>query len=137
MRWRRSSRRCRSTARSTTRPSQGTELNNIGSAYFEKAQYEDALTYFERALTIREKLGNPVDLSETVHNVGETHLHMGQLGPALDQFLRALDLARKTAVGRSIAIEAYSVGTVFEYPGPLRRRGEVARRSVRAVSQAG
>ena len=30
-------------------------LNNVGSVYSEKGQYEDALTYFKQALQLREK----------------------------------------------------------------------------------
>ena len=92
-------------------------LNNIGSAYFDKAQYEDALTYFERALTIREKQGNPSELSQTHHNIAETHVRMGQLDRALEQYLSALDLARNAGEARTEAIEAHSMGTVFEYQG--------------------
>jgi len=43
-------------------------LSNIGSAYLEKGENEDALTYLQQALQIREKLKLPADIAETLHN---------------------------------------------------------------------
>ena len=92
-------------------------MNNIGGAYFETGQYEDALTYFEQALGLRESANNPSDIGETVHNIAETHVRMGRFDRATQNYLRALDLARKSGQARTEAIEAYSLGTVFEYQG--------------------
>ncbi len=39
-------------------------LNNIGAVYFEKAQYEDARTYYQQALQLREKSKVPGDIVE-------------------------------------------------------------------------
>ena len=52
-------------------------LNNIGSRYLEKAQYEDALTYFQQALQLREKSKVPQDIVDAVHNLGETSVRYG------------------------------------------------------------
>ena len=41
-------------------------LNNIGAVYFEKCQYEDARTYYQQALQLREKSNVPGDIVETV-----------------------------------------------------------------------
>jgi tetratricopeptide (TPR) repeat protein len=41
---------------------QGSLLNNLGWAYFDKAEYETAITCFRQALTERQKTGNPGEL---------------------------------------------------------------------------
>ncbi len=57
-------------------------LQNIGTTYFFKGSYEEALTYYERSLTIREKLKVPGDIADALHNLGETAAKMGQFDQA-------------------------------------------------------
>ena len=100
MRSRHSRSRCRSSASSgTKRPPHGAQQH--WKRVLREGQYEDPLTYFERALAIREKKDNPSDLSQTLHNIGETHVRMGQFDHALEQYLRALELSRKAGETRT------------------------------------
>jgi len=92
-------------------------LNNIGNARFAKGEYEDALTYFQQALQLREKAKVPEDIVETVHNIAETSAKMGQFDQAVTQYLHALDLRRSVADPRGAAIESYSLGTIFQNQG--------------------
>jgi tetratricopeptide (TPR) repeat protein len=92
-------------------------LNNIGSVYFSKGEYQDALTYFQQALQLREKSKVAQDIVESVHNVAETSARMGQYDQAVSQYMRALDLRRSAGDARGGAIEAYSMGTLFSYQG--------------------
>src|ERR1019366_120455 len=92
-------------------------LNNIGTAYSEEGQNEDALIYFQQALQLREKSKVPQDIVEAVHNIGETSADMGQYEQAISYYMRALDLRRSMNDPRGAAIESYSLGTLFDYQG--------------------
>jgi tetratricopeptide (TPR) repeat protein len=92
-------------------------LNAIGSAYFSKGSYEDARTYFEQALQLREKLNLPTDTADTLHNLAENSLNVGDYGQAVAYYLRALELRRRSRDKRGTAIELYSLGRVFQYQG--------------------
>jgi tetratricopeptide (TPR) repeat protein len=92
-------------------------LNNIGTAYSEKGQYEDALTYYQQALQLREKSKVPQDIVEAVHNLGDTSAEMGQYDQAISYYLRALDLRRSMNDPRGAAIESYGLGRLFDYQG--------------------
>jgi tetratricopeptide (TPR) repeat protein len=92
-------------------------LNNIGTAYSEEGQNEDALIYFQQALQLREKSKVPQDIVEAVHNIGETSADMGQYEQAISYYMRALDLRRSMNDARGAAIESYSLGTLFDYQG--------------------
>jgi len=92
-------------------------LNNIGSAYSEKGQFEDALTYYQQALQLREKSNAPQDIVEAVHNLGDTSANMGQYDHAISYYLRALDLRRQISDQRGAAIESESLGILFDYQG--------------------
>jgi len=92
-------------------------LNNIGTSYSEKGQYEDALTYYQQALQLREKSKAPQDIVEAVHNLGDTSADMGQYDKAVAYYLRALDLRRSMDDQRGAAIESNSLGILFVYQG--------------------
>jgi tetratricopeptide (TPR) repeat protein len=96
---------------------QGLVLNNIGNVYFFKADYQNARTYFEQALQLREKLKVPGAIADAVHNLGDTSSKMGEYDQALGQYLRALDLRRSTGDKRGAALESSSMGTLFGYQG--------------------
>jgi tetratricopeptide (TPR) repeat protein/predicted Ser/Thr protein kinase len=88
-------------------------LSNIGNAYMSKGQYEEALTYLQQALQLREKLKVPGDIAETVHYLAETNAKIGQYDQALSQYHRALDLHRSIGDKRSVAVDSYSLGTLY------------------------
>ncbi len=92
-------------------------LNNIGSVYLEKGQYQDALTYFQQALQLRENSKVPGDIVDAVHNLGFASAGMGQYDQAITYYLRALDLRRSMDDPRGAAIESYSLGVLFGYQG--------------------
>jgi tetratricopeptide (TPR) repeat protein len=91
-------------------------LNNIGS-YFQKGQYSEGQTYFERALELREKAKVPNEIADTLHNLAETLAMEGRFDQSLARYLRALDLRRTSGDRRGAAIESYSIGTIFDYQG--------------------
>jgi eukaryotic-like serine/threonine-protein kinase len=92
-------------------------LNNIGSVYLDKGQYDDALTYFQQAVQLRENSKVPQDIVEAVHNLGYVWTNMGQYDQAIASFMRALELRRSMDDKRGAAIESYSLGSLFGYQG--------------------
>jgi tetratricopeptide (TPR) repeat protein/predicted Ser/Thr protein kinase len=92
-------------------------LNNIGNTYLSKGDYDDARIYFEQALQLREKINVPADIAETIHNLAEVSADSGQYDQALTQYMRALGLFRTAGDKHGTAVEAYSMGTIFEYQG--------------------
>ena len=83
--------------------------------YFAKGEYQDALTYYERALQLREALKLPADIADTVHNLAETAFRMGAYDEAVTRYLRALEIRRTVGDKRGAAIDSYNLGIVFEY----------------------
>ena len=85
--------------------------------YFAEGDYQAALTFYQQALQVREKLKVPADVAETVHNLGDTAVRMGAFEQALTYYLRALDLYRSVDDKRDAAIESHSTADVFRYQG--------------------
>jgi tetratricopeptide (TPR) repeat protein len=92
-------------------------LNNIGNTYLFKGDYDNARIYFEQALQLREKANIPGDIATTVHNLAEVSAKSGQYEQALAQYMRALGLFRTAGDKHGMAVESYSMGTIFEYQG--------------------
>ena len=82
-----------------------------------KAQYEDARTYYQQALQLREKSKVPRDIVDSVHNLAETSVRMGEYDQAVSQYMRALELRRSMDDTRGAAIESYTLGMMFDYQG--------------------
>ena len=101
----------------TDEPNEGLTINNIGGVYFAKGQFAEAQTQYERALQIREKVGNPRETADTLHNLGETLSNLGRYDQSLARYLKALELRRTAEDRRGAAIESYSIGTIFDYQG--------------------
>ena len=66
-------------------------MNNIGWIYLDKADYENAMTYFQQALDLRQKFGSPSDVADTTYNLGEAFFRTGQYNQGMDYYLKALD----------------------------------------------
>ncbi len=68
-------------------------------------------------MQLREKINVSGDIASTVHNLAEVNTKSGQYEQALSQYMRALELYRNAGDKHGIAVEAYSMGTIFEYQG--------------------
>ena len=76
------------------------------------------------------------DMADTVHNLAETLMKRGRYEHSLRQYGRALDLRRKAGDKRGAAIESYSIGTIFDNQGRLRRRDQIKRPGADGVPRA-
>jgi tetratricopeptide (TPR) repeat protein len=94
-------------------------LSNIGTAYLQKTENEDALTYLQQALQLREKLNVPREIAETLNSLGAAYANLGQYDQAMTSYMRGLDLYRKADDKRGIGDISNSVGFVFVEQGRL------------------
>ena len=78
----------------------------LGSIYFDKGDYEKAMDYYERSLTIDEELGYTYGMGSSLGNIGNVHYNKGDLDTALDYYERSLkideELGDKRGVGKSL-----------------------------------
>ena len=97
--------------------SEAVALNNIGTMYLSLGSYDEAKTYLQQAVTIRERINAPSEMADTLHNLAEVSVKTGAFETALGQYLKALDVRRQVGDKRAAAIELYNLGTLFEYQG--------------------
>jgi tetratricopeptide (TPR) repeat protein len=96
---------------------QASTLTSIGTVYDVRGEYSESLIYYQRALEIRERLGNPSDIADALHNLAETNFALGILKQAQDLYLGALDHRREATDEIGAAYETFSLGRVHGATG--------------------
>ncbi|NCG21050.1 MAG: protein kinase [Rhodobacterales bacterium] len=72
---------------------EGRVLNNIGLMHSWSGEYAEALTYYRKALEVRQGMGYRRGVVVNHHNVGDTHLALGDWARAWVSFERSRELA--------------------------------------------
>jgi class 3 adenylate cyclase len=99
-------------------------LNNTGYSYKYLGEYEPALDYFTRALSLREaKPSDPADLTMLYTNIAIVRQNLGQHPEAMHDLLKALDLARKEKLTQEEARIGQIMAWVYFLQGDLYNAG--------------
>lgn len=69
--------------------------HNIGAVYHSQGQSQEALTYYEKAREIQERLGLDVDLAATYFNLGLLYKAQGDLDKAEEYVSRTVHIEEK------------------------------------------
>ena len=126
-------------------------LNNIGNVYLSRGENDNALTYLQQALQLREKLNVPADIAETLHNAGGAYANIGQYEQAMSNYMRAIELFRKAGDNVGAAVLSHAMALVFEAQGrygaalnaiqdalkPLRETGDKSPRMAQFLADLG
>jgi tetratricopeptide (TPR) repeat protein len=105
--------------------------------YLARGESEDALTYFQQALQLREKLNAPGDIADTLGNVGVTNANLGKYDEATSAYMRALDLFRKSGDKHGAALESQSLGLMFQTQGRIGSAISSLQDAVKGLRDAG
>lgn len=81
-------------------PDFGNSLNNIGSVYLQKGNYDKALEYYLKSLVIRKTVLGEThpDYAASFYNIGNTYNKKGDYDKALEYHLKSLEI-RKVILG--------------------------------------
>ena len=87
--------------------------NNLGNNLLTSGQYEEALSYYEQALPLYEKVGNKKDASDCLGNMGLVHEYLGNLASALEFYLQSLAFAEASAYTIGIGYSYDCIGNIY------------------------
>jgi diguanylate cyclase (GGDEF)-like protein len=98
-------------------------LANIAHVYSDPkvAQYDRAIAYYRQLRTEFEKIGDGINVADTLFNLGSTHERTGDLSAALEWYRRALQAEEKLGRTGEAAIVKRSIGVTL---GKLGRNAE-------------
>ncbi|CAF3469288.1 unnamed protein product [Rotaria sp. Silwood1] len=93
----------------------------LGSVYDDMGEYSKALSYYERALDIREKVLSPnhPDLALCYNNIGSVYANMGKYSEALLYYEKDLKISQqsRTSIHPNLAISYHNIGNVYAIMG--------------------
>lgn len=105
-------------------------LNQIGIVYKSRAQYPEALKYFEQAVLMKPR-GDDVKIQGfALNNIGGIYRSMGDYSKAIDYFERSLPIKRATGDVRNEADTMNSIGDSYRALGQYSKALEFCERSL-------
>jgi serine/threonine protein kinase/tetratricopeptide (TPR) repeat protein len=87
--------------------------NDLGDTYRLKHDYKKGLSCLKKALEIRQKLGDPLKMANTLHNMGIVYWIDSQYQQALISFEKALNIYREVGHKTYIASTLNNMGLIF------------------------
>jgi CHAT domain-containing protein/Tfp pilus assembly protein PilF len=85
---------------------EGLILSNIGTVYEDLRQYEQALSFYQQSLIIRQELGDRQGEGLTLNNIGSVYGNLGQYEQALSYFQQSLtvrqDIGDRWGAGQTL-----------------------------------
>ena len=90
-------------------------LNNLGLAYIELAQYERARDYLKRALETYQELNNQTGIAFVLNNLGFVHLKLTDYETAYPFFERAREMNIKWQSPRGLCFSYLNIARVFTH----------------------
>lgn len=110
-------------------------LNRLGAVYYNQGDWERATQVVERALAIRESLGDILGVARSSNNLGILKRNSGEWQSALENYQRGLQILEKIGDSEGIAIAHTNIGNVYIDTGDwekaeanLRQSFEIAQR---------
>ena len=109
-------------------------LNRLGAVYYNRSEWKQAATYVERALELREKLGDIVGYARSINNLGILKQASGDWDGALADYQRAVEMHERIGEVEGLALACTNLGVVYTDRGEWEKAEENLQRSF-AIAQ--
>ena len=94
-------------------------LHRIGTLYHAMADLEISLDYYQQSLSLKQIIGNEVEIADTLNNIGIIHYDQGEFDLALKYYERSLELKLKHKRSKDIAPSLNNIAIVYRTMGEL------------------
>ena len=111
------SRRWRSPGRSATGAAKEPGLGNLGIAYADLGQVEQAIEHYQQALEIAREIGDRRGEGNCLGNLGIAYADLGQVEQAIQHYQQALEIAGRSATGAARGL-TWATWAMPTGPGP-------------------
>ncbi len=112
-------------------------LSNIGTSYFEKGDFNKALSYLEQALDIDQQLQNASKMAIRLNEIAGVLDAQAKYREAIDHNKRALEILEGTGPRESQAIVLNDLGSNYAHTGNFERAKNYFERSISIAGEIG
>jgi serine phosphatase RsbU (regulator of sigma subunit) len=88
-------------------------VNNIGYVYQSQGDIPNALTYYHKALSIQEEIGDKKGIAYSLNNIGYIYKDQGDIPNALTYFHKSLTIQEEIGDKKGIAISLNNIGLIY------------------------
>ena len=90
------------------------EAYNIqGVSFWIRANYQEAVNYYQRSLKIREEIKDKKGISASLYNIGNIYIRQGNFRQALDYHQRSLKIEQEIDNKEGIALSLGIIGLIY------------------------
>ncbi len=98
----------------------GTALTNFGNLLALQERPAEAISYFERALAINEKVGDPRRTAQFLSNLADSYCQLGRYQQAFEAYHRCIDTNRRHNWSENLLFNYRGISVVYEETGDFR-----------------
>lgn len=109
----------------------------IGYIHWLKGEYEQALDYYQRSLSIMKDSDDQYGIATALNNIGNVHHKRGELDKALECHSSSLEKFERIGDKRGIALSLHNIGIVHLYNGHLDKASEFYLRGLEMFEKTG
>jgi class 3 adenylate cyclase/tetratricopeptide (TPR) repeat protein len=109
-------------------------LNRLGAVYYNHSEWQQAADYVERAIELRERLGDVVGYARSLNNAGILKQASGDWDGALANYWRAVEMHERIGEVEGLAQACTNIGVVYTDRGEWSKAEENLKRSF-AIAQ--
>ena len=90
-------------------------LNIQGVTFHVKSNYNEALFYYKKSLTMAEKIGYREGMANNFVNIGSIYHKQNNYEEALLYYNKSLELTKETDDKRGMAASFHNIGSIYKY----------------------
>ncbi|HIA07147.1 MAG TPA: tetratricopeptide repeat protein, partial [Flavobacteriales bacterium] len=87
--------------------------NNIGTIYFYKEEYKDAIGYFIMAKLIREEIGDKRLIAQSINNIGGVYFYLENYEKATESFYKAYQILKEVDDKKGMIGCLLNIGEIY------------------------
>jgi tetratricopeptide (TPR) repeat protein len=91
---------------------EGKTYNLIGIIHYAQGRYAEALEAYQKALAIRERIGDQQGIANCYNNIGIIHADQGRYAEALEAYQKALTIRERIGDQQGIASCYNNIGII-------------------------
>lgn len=107
----------------------------LGNLYYNKSDYDHALSNYKLTQIYFEKSESPIELSSAINSIGNVYLSQGLYSNAYENFLKALKIAEKSNYLKGVASAYNNIGLIYNERGDDKKAIDFYNKSLQIFSK--